>query len=378
MATQNLTSFTYFVHVVIFVLTLVVNSPLRAWAEPGPIPKAPNNSISAIFVFGDSTSDPGNNNYIRTPFKSNFAPYGRDFPNHVATGRFSNGLLSTDYIARYVGVKELIPPYLNASLSVEELMSGVSFASAGSGYDPLTPQLSGVIAMSRQLEYFKEYRSRIEGIIGVEKTNVLINKSVFIVSAGTNDFVVNYYTMPIRRRMYTLPQYQQFLVQNVHDFIKSLWDQGARKIAVAGVPPMGCLPVVITMKANSSISNRSCVESLSVVARDYNELLQTQLISLQLDLADRATKIVYIDIYSVLHDIIQGRHDHSTYNFEDISSGCCGTGYLEAAYLCNAVVSSVCSDASKYVFWDSIHPTEMTYYLLFMDVMPVINFIIKD
>lgn len=44
--------------------------------------------------------------------------------------------------ASYVGIKEYVPPYLDPTLSIEELMTGVSFASAGSGFDPLTPQLS--------------------------------------------------------------------------------------------------------------------------------------------------------------------------------------------------------------------------------------------
>lgn len=54
--------------------------------------------VSAIFIFGDSTSDPGNNNFILTPFKGNFPPYGQDFANHVPTGRFTNGRLSNDFI----------------------------------------------------------------------------------------------------------------------------------------------------------------------------------------------------------------------------------------------------------------------------------------
>lgn len=57
-----------------------------------------NNTVSAVLVFGDSTVDSGNNNYIRTFFKSNFKPYGHDFPNHTPTGRFTNGRLTTDYI----------------------------------------------------------------------------------------------------------------------------------------------------------------------------------------------------------------------------------------------------------------------------------------
>jgi hypothetical protein len=47
-----------------------------------------------------------------------------------------------DCTASYLGLKELVPPYLDPNLSDEELMTGVSFASAGSGFDPLTPTLS--------------------------------------------------------------------------------------------------------------------------------------------------------------------------------------------------------------------------------------------
>ena len=60
--------------------------------------EASNQKLSGFYVFGDSTVDPGNNNYIKTPFRSNFPPYGRDFSNQVPTGRFTNGRLATDYI----------------------------------------------------------------------------------------------------------------------------------------------------------------------------------------------------------------------------------------------------------------------------------------
>jgi hypothetical protein len=33
--------------------------------------------------------------------KANHAPYGKDFAGHVATGRFSNGLIPTDFIGMY-------------------------------------------------------------------------------------------------------------------------------------------------------------------------------------------------------------------------------------------------------------------------------------
>lgn len=62
---------------------------------------AHNRSISAIFVFGDSTVDSGNNNYIETISRSNFPPYGKDLPDHLPTGRFTNGKLVTDYLGKF-------------------------------------------------------------------------------------------------------------------------------------------------------------------------------------------------------------------------------------------------------------------------------------
>lgn len=53
--------------------------------------------VPALFIFGDSVVDVGNNNHLLTIVKANFPPYGRDFNNHSSTGRFCNGKLATDY-----------------------------------------------------------------------------------------------------------------------------------------------------------------------------------------------------------------------------------------------------------------------------------------
>ena len=52
----------------------------------------------ALFIFGDSVVDTGNNNNLPTLVKANFAPYGRDFDDHMPTGRFSNGKLAIDFL----------------------------------------------------------------------------------------------------------------------------------------------------------------------------------------------------------------------------------------------------------------------------------------
>ncbi|KAL2494941.1 GDSL esterase/lipase [Forsythia ovata] len=334
--------------------------------------KAVNNYASTILIFGDSTVDPGNNNYINTPFRSNFPPYGKDFLNQTATGRFTNGRLANDFIANYVGLKDYVPPYLDPNLSIQELSTGVSFASAGSGFDPLTPTISNVISVSKQLEYLKEYKAKLENRIGKEKMEYLIYNALFVVSAGTNDFVVNYFTIPIRRRNYTIPTYMDFVLQQAQQFIQGLLDEGARRIGVVGLPPIGCLPVVISMYSDNPFSKRECIDNFSSIARDYNLKLQTQLSTMQLKLANTGSRIAYMDVYGPLEDMSLRRN----YDFDVVNSGCCGTGFLEASFLCNPR-SSVCQDASKYVYWDSIHPTERTYNLLYQALRPAIDSIIK-
>ncbi|KAK2382720.1 GDSL esterase/lipase [Trifolium repens] len=335
------------------------------------------NKVSAIYVFGDSTVDPGNNNYVNTAFKSDFPPYGRDLANKSPTGRFSNGKLGTDFIASYLGLKELVPPYLDPNLSDDELMTGVSFASAGSGFDPLTPTLSNVVPIQKQLEYFKQYKKRLESKLGRHKTEHHMNNALFFISAGTNDFVINYFTVPIRRRSFDVITYGHFVLQHVKDFIQNLWTEGARKIAFVGLPPMGCLPIMITFHSNDAFFQRSCVDKYSAVARAHNMILQHELFLMQLNFSnprDHGAKISYIDIYGPLANMIQG---HGLLGFDEVDRGCCGSGYIEATYMCNRV-SHVCSDPSKYVFWDSIHPTEKAYHNLFTANRHILDALIKN
>lgn len=71
--------------------------------------------VPALFIFGDSVVDAGNNNNLYTVIKSNFPPYGRDFQNHMPTGRFCNGKLATDF----TGIFFLLPqnPYLVSDIN---------------------------------------------------------------------------------------------------------------------------------------------------------------------------------------------------------------------------------------------------------------------
>ena len=63
--------------------------------------KVESQKASALFVFGDSLAEVGNNNFLNSVAKSNYYPYGIDF-NRGATGRFSNGKIIVDFIGKFL------------------------------------------------------------------------------------------------------------------------------------------------------------------------------------------------------------------------------------------------------------------------------------
>ncbi len=55
----------------------------------------------ALFIFGDSLFDAGNNNYINTitDYQANYEPYGENFFKY-SSGRFSDGRIVPDFIGK--------------------------------------------------------------------------------------------------------------------------------------------------------------------------------------------------------------------------------------------------------------------------------------
>ncbi|XP_038902163.1 GDSL esterase/lipase At2g30310-like [Benincasa hispida] len=177
-------------------------------------------SFPAILIFGDSTVDTGNNNFIPTIFKANYSPYGKDFPGHVATGRFSDGKLIPDMVASKLGIKELVPPFLDPELSDDDVKTGVSFASAGTGLDDRTAAISTVIPAMKQIGMFKNYIQRLQRIVGVDESKRIIGSALAVISVGTNDLTFNFYDLPTRQLQFNISDYQDFLQNRLQSLIK--------------------------------------------------------------------------------------------------------------------------------------------------------------
>ncbi|KAK8506631.1 hypothetical protein V6N13_103362 [Hibiscus sabdariffa] len=315
-----------------------------------------NETVPAIIAFGDSIVDAGNNNNLQTLVKCNFLPYGKDFDGGVPTGRFCNGKIPSDLVAEELGIKKTVPAYLNLILTPQDLKTGVTFASGGAGYDPLTSKLASVIPLSEQLDHFREYIWRLRSIVGEEETNFILAKSLFLVVAGSDDIANTYFLLRVRKFQYDVPSYTTLMANSALDFLKELYGLGARRIGVFSAPPIGCLPSQRSLTAGNGTG---CAEDNNVAAKLFNKKLSAVVDSLQTSLSDG--KFVYIDVYNPLLDILQ---NPKKYGFEVADRGCCGTGNIEVAVLCNQISTSTCRNDSEYVFWDSYHPTEKAYRAL--------------
>ncbi|KAF3450665.1 hypothetical protein FNV43_RR06754 [Rhamnella rubrinervis] len=314
----------------------------------------------AIITFGDSSVDVGNNNYLPTHFKANYLPYGMDFINQQPTGRFCNGKLVVDFTAEILGFKTYPPAYLSPQAAGKNLLIGASFGSAASGFDEKAVILNHAIPLFQQLKYFKEYKTKLAKVAGNQKASSIIQDALYILSAGTADFLQNYYFDSSIRKAYTPSQYSSKLVSVFSTFVKDLYGLGARKIGVTSLAPLGCLPAATSVFGyGDENSNRHCLTRLNNDAQAFNKMLNSSAVELKKQLL--GLKIVVFDIFNPLYDVV---NSPSKYGFVEARRGCCGIrkkGNIveKSSVLCKPAKSKgTCSNATQYVFWDSVHPSE--------------------
>jgi len=82
---------------ILWVISIIITQQLAFWVDASHSRKR---IVPALYVFGDSTVDVGNNNNLNTLAKANAFPYGIDF-NNCSMGRFSNGKTFVDLIGNY-------------------------------------------------------------------------------------------------------------------------------------------------------------------------------------------------------------------------------------------------------------------------------------
>ncbi|XP_061339682.1 GDSL esterase/lipase At1g71691 [Gastrolobium bilobum] len=307
--------------------------------------------VPAMFIFGDSLIDNGNNNDLPSFAKANYFPYGIDF-NGGPTGRFSNGFTMVDEIAKLLGLP-LIPAYSEAS--GDQVLHGVNYASAAAGIlDATGGNFVGRIPFNEQIRNFESTLNQITSNLGADYMATALARCIFFVGMGSNDYLNNY-LMPNypTRDQYNQQQYADLLAQAYNRQLTRLYNLGARKFVITGLGLMGCIPSIC---AQSLTGN--CSEEVNLLVQPFNANVRTMLNNFNTNLP--GSRFIFIDTARMFRNILLNAR---SYGFTVVNRGCCGIGRNGGQITC-LPFQTPCPDRNQYVFWDAYHPTEAVNVLL--------------
>ncbi|XP_028793230.1 GDSL esterase/lipase At5g55050-like [Neltuma alba] len=307
---------------------------------------------SALYVFGDSLVDVGNNNFLKLSIvKANHFPYGIDFPTKKPTGRFSNGKNAADFIAEELGLPTSTP-YLSLLSEAKNnknnvsFTGGTSFASAGAGiFDGSDERYRQSIPLTKQVDYYVEAHDEMAKQIGISDLQDHLSTSIFAVVIGSND-LFGYFDSSKLRHKSTPQQYVDSMVSSLTAQLQRIYDNGGRKFEIAGVGALGCCPAY-------RLKNKTeCQEEINHWALKYNEGLKSTLKEWQSQ--NEGLTYSFFDTYAANYDLILNPSSHG---FSEVKAACCGLGELRARVPC-LLVTSFCPNRNDHIFWDQYHPTE--------------------
>ncbi|CAN6478679.1 unnamed protein product [Victoria cruziana] len=298
------------------------------------------------YIFGDSLTEVGNNNYLASLAKANYPWYGIDYPGGI-TGRFTNGRTIGDIISEKLGAPSPLP-YLSLSQNDDAMLQGVNYASGGSGIlNETGVYFIQCLSFDQQIGYFESTKNAIKGKIGEEAAEKLANNAIFYVGVGSNDFVNNFLQpfLPDSQQ-YNGDKFISYLMSTLDGQLTRLHSLGARKIVYNGLGPMGCIP---SQRVKSPTGD--CLESVNSLALQFNKALKAKMKELNSRLPDADFTVA--DIYWIVLDLIK---NPETYGFKYANTSCCNVdGTLGGLCLPN---TRLCRNRQDYVFWDAYHPSD--------------------
>ncbi|XP_061359899.1 GDSL esterase/lipase At5g37690-like [Gastrolobium bilobum] len=321
--------------------------------------------VPAVYIFGDSTLDVGTNNFLpNSTSRADMKFYGIDFPFSKPTGRFSNGYNTADRIVNLLGYSESPPPFLylvqnDTEHFNSEILKGVNFASGGSGllHDTGKRPYTHVIPMGEQIQQFTTVHDNISQYLNGTGED-RINKSLFLISVGSNDILEfflynasnsNNITLELQDLLTSL-----MIIYQTH--LESLINLGARKFAIISVPPLGCVPI---LRANASAP---CVVEVNVVAKLFYVAAYGLLLNLSSEFPDM--KYSLGNAFDITLTMID---NPAPFRLEDARSACCGNQTLVDGLPSGIPCSpdaELCEKRNRFLFWDQFHPTEYTSKLV--------------
>ncbi|KAJ4765797.1 GDSL esterase/lipase [Rhynchospora pubera] len=319
-----------------------------------------NQNFTSIFSFGNSYTDTGNyqilaaragllNSSVEFPPY----PYGITFFGQPA-GRFCDGRLIIDFIAEVYSLPFLQPSKAqNASFT-----HGANFAVAAASAFPVEFfEKNGFVnnqllrsSLNYQLEWFEDQKSSLCNTTA--ECIQYFRKTLFIFG----EFGVNDYTL-----LLLAGKSVQEVTNSYAPQVERVINDGASILAVAGQPPAGCVPVILTLYASSNKEDyepdTGCLKEYNRLAMYHNSLLHQDVIRLREKYPQ--VKISYTDYYN---PIINAVKSPSLYGFINTPlQVCCGKDgpyNFNISENCGMPGVSACPNPSAYLHWDGAHLTE--------------------
>ncbi|GJT08153.1 GDSL esterase/lipase-like protein [Tanacetum coccineum] len=245
--------------------------------------------------------------------------------------------------AQLLGFEKSIPPY--ATASPEESVLGVNYASGSAGIRDETGQhMGGRISLNQQIAQHATTILQLADLFGngnLKKVRKHLNKCIYTVAMGNNDFINNYFSPEHYQTssLYTPEEYAELLVQQYSKQLSILYKYGARKFGIPGSSYSGCAPEMMT-RYNTNV----CVDAINGAVVQFNAKLVAALGELESKLT--GAKFIYMN----------PSLGYST-DFNVTDKPCCTASTTIGAGQC-APNQVPCDSRQNYVFWDAFHPTE--------------------
>ncbi|XP_051199668.1 GDSL esterase/lipase At1g29670 [Lolium perenne] len=322
--------------------------------------------VEAMFVFGSSLVDNGNNNFLNgsRAVRADYLPYGVDFPLGP-TGRFSNGRNTIDALGELLLLPAggRIPTFADPATRGRAALHGVNFASGGSGILDDTGKATGeVLSLEQQITNFEavtlpNLRAQLQRANDRKKMKghdffdrCYLPKSLFVIGSGGNDYLLNYFRP--RNSEETRPDLSDFtraLVARLSAHLQRLYALGARKFAIFSIQPIGCSPVV---RASLNVTAAVCVKPVNAAALLFNSELRSLVDAAGPSMPGASFSV--IDSYKITMDVLDHPMKHG---ITETYKPCCSE-MGPSGVLCRKG-GPICSDRNEYLFFDGLHPTDV-------------------
>ncbi|CAK9220931.1 unnamed protein product [Sphagnum troendelagicum] len=335
----------------------------------------PNCSYPSVYAFGDSMTDTGNGiaGFPDEFISSESDPNGILFPQHAAD-RYCDGRLLIDFLA--FGVRRR-PIYAYLRAFAGDFTYGVNFATSGSTARNVstwdaTAKFSTPFSLNFQIQWLRRYKVRLQFYYTQTRVNQslpsldALNSSLYVVYSGFQDYMSGFYddSLTSQQASANVPS----VVQAIVAAVQRIYDFGGRDILVVNLPPLGCLPALLTLhpgKSSLEYDEYGCLKKYNQPIEWHNSFLRSSIAALRTTYPD--ANLYYGNLNAAFYDILK---NSTHYGILHPLSACCGHG---GVYNYNKVVTcghmgtvegmvvaanSSCTNPTAYGSWDGIHPSQ--------------------